>query len=104
VAGKVLWHVTMSLDGFIAGPGDDMGWMGDYVGPNPTANDVLGQIGAVLIGARTYEPPKTEEDKVYDKCHMGICLPAVGQLHPGIWARAHWTCWGERSNSTLALT
>ncbi len=24
--GKVLWHVTMSLDGFIAGPDDAMEW------------------------------------------------------------------------------
>lgn len=24
--GKVVWHVTMSLDGFIAGPDDAMEW------------------------------------------------------------------------------
>ncbi len=24
---KVLWHVTMSLDGFIAGPNDSMDWV-----------------------------------------------------------------------------
>lgn len=23
-AGKVLWHFTMSLDGFVAGPNDDV--------------------------------------------------------------------------------
>jgi hypothetical protein len=22
--GKILWHITMSLDGYIAGPGDDV--------------------------------------------------------------------------------
>jgi hypothetical protein len=26
-AGIVLWHVTMSLDGFIAGPDDAMDWV-----------------------------------------------------------------------------
>ena len=26
-AGKVLWHFSMSLDGFVAGPGHGMGWM-----------------------------------------------------------------------------
>ena len=25
--GKVLWHTMMSLDGFIAGPNDEMEWM-----------------------------------------------------------------------------
>jgi dihydrofolate reductase len=69
--GKVLWHITMSLDGFIAGPGDAMGWMGAYVGPNPTANDLLGQIGALLIGARTYQAAQTEEGKVYGGAWSG---------------------------------
>ena len=63
--GKVLWHVTMSMDGFIAGPGDDKGWMSDFFGPNPPVNDVLGRIGAVLIGARTYQVARTDAGKVY---------------------------------------
>jgi hypothetical protein len=29
--GKVFWHVTMSLDGFIAGPNDAMDWVFGYV-------------------------------------------------------------------------
>jgi hypothetical protein len=37
---KVLWHVTISLDGYIAGPGDDIGCMGNYSSPNPTVDDV----------------------------------------------------------------
>jgi len=69
--GKVLWHVTMSLDGFIAGPGDDMGWMSDFFGPNPTVDDVLGRIGAVLIGARTYQVARTEAGKVYGGAWIG---------------------------------
>ena len=68
---KVLWHITMSLDSFIAGPGDDMGWMVDYFGPNPTVENLLGQIGAVLIGARTYQGAKTEEGKVYGGAWTG---------------------------------
>lgn len=68
---KVLWHITMSLDGFIAGPGDDMGWLGDYFGPNPTADEVLSQIGALLIGARTYQGAKTDEGKVYGGAWTG---------------------------------
>ena len=54
-AGKVLWHVTMSLDGFIAGPGDSMAWMGPYIGPNTDVDEVLASTGAVVMGRRSYD-------------------------------------------------
>lgn len=69
--GQVLWHVTMSLDGFIAGPRDDMAWLADYLGPNPTADEVLAQVGALLIGDRTYQLAKTEEGKPYGGAWTG---------------------------------
>jgi dihydrofolate reductase len=55
MAGKVLWHVTMSLDGFIAGPEDEMDWMAQYAGPNPVVDEVIRSIGAALSGRRGYD-------------------------------------------------
>jgi dihydrofolate reductase len=85
--GKMLWHVTMSLDGFIAGPSDEMAWISDYIGPNATVDDVLGQIGAVLIGGRTYHEAKTEEGKVYGGAWSGpqfvLTHAAAGTAAPG---------------------
>ncbi|MCA1644138.1 MAG: dihydrofolate reductase family protein [Chloroflexi bacterium] len=52
--GKVLYSVTMSLDGFIAGPDGDMSWLTEYLGPNSTVDDLIGQIGALLVGNRTF--------------------------------------------------
>jgi dihydrofolate reductase len=52
--GKVLYSAAMSLDGFIAGPGGDMSWLSAFLGPNPTVDDLVGQIGALLIGNRTF--------------------------------------------------
>jgi hypothetical protein len=52
--GKVLWHVTMSLDGFISGPGNAMDWAYDTV-PNETVADVIRTTGALIVGRRTYE-------------------------------------------------
>jgi dihydrofolate reductase len=52
--GKVLYSVTMSLDGFIAGPGGDMSWLTEHLGTNPTVDDVIGRIGALLVGNRTF--------------------------------------------------
>jgi riboflavin biosynthesis pyrimidine reductase len=51
---KTLYSATMSADGFIAWPGGDMSWMTQYLGPNPAANDLIGQIGALLVGNRTF--------------------------------------------------
>jgi dihydrofolate reductase len=52
--GSVIWHVTMSLDGFIAGPGDDVDWVFDYTGPNDVASEVIRSTGALLVGRRSY--------------------------------------------------
>lgn len=52
---RVLWHVTMSLDGFIAGPGNSMDWMLGFADENDEVNEVLPQIGAVLAGRHTYD-------------------------------------------------
>jgi dihydrofolate reductase len=51
---RTLYSVTMSLDGFIAGPGGDMSWLTEHLGPNPEIDDLIGDIGALLIGHRTY--------------------------------------------------
>lgn len=64
--GIVLWHITMSLDGFIAGHGGDISWRGDYIGPNPAVDDVPGQFGVVLIGVHTYFGAKTEAGNGYE--------------------------------------
>jgi dihydrofolate reductase len=51
---KVLYSVSMSLDGFIAGPGGDMSWLTEHLGPNPTVDGLIGEIGALLVGHRTF--------------------------------------------------
>ncbi len=51
---KVLYSVTMSLDGFIAGPGGDMSWLTEHLGPNPPVEELVGRIGSLLVGNRTF--------------------------------------------------
>jgi dihydrofolate reductase len=58
---KVLWHVTMSLDGFIAGPDDAMDWVFEYPEPNAAVDEVIQKIGAVLAGRRSYDVGKKED-------------------------------------------
>jgi dihydrofolate reductase len=52
---KVVWHITMSLDGFITGPDDSMEWAFRYPGPNRLADEVMGSTGAILAGRRWYD-------------------------------------------------
>jgi dihydrofolate reductase/ribosomal protein S18 acetylase RimI-like enzyme len=52
---KLLYSATMSLDGFIAGPGGDMQWTnGLTFEPSPTADALVDQVGCLLIGRRTF--------------------------------------------------
>ena len=51
---RTLYSCTMSLDGFMAGPGGDMQWLTPYTGPNPVADDLVARVGSLLIGARTF--------------------------------------------------
>jgi hypothetical protein len=65
--GTVIWHVTMSLDGFIAGPNDSMDWVvaqwsdgGENtrdidVQRSAVADEVLQATGAILGGRRWYD-------------------------------------------------
>ena len=53
--GIVLWHTTMSLDGFIAGAGDAMDWVFRYQDPIPEVDEVIRTTGALLVGRRSYE-------------------------------------------------
>ncbi len=51
---RFLYSAAMSLDGFIAGPGGDMSWLADYMGPNPVVDELIPRVGALLVGGRTY--------------------------------------------------
>jgi len=51
----VLGHTTMTIDGFVAGAADDMSWMTPYFGADEIVDQVLPQIGALLVGARPSE-------------------------------------------------
>lgn len=74
--GAVIWHITMSLDGFIAGPDDAMDWAvrewsdggantrDIEVTRSPIADDVMGSTGAILGGRRWYDAAERAHDGV----------------------------------------
>jgi dihydrofolate reductase len=69
----VMWHVTMSLDGFIAGPDDAMEWVFDYFSEDSgeTAGEVLETTGAIIMGRRTYEVEDRYRGGIYGGAWSG---------------------------------
>ncbi len=54
MSGKVVVNRSMSLDGFIAGPGDAMDWIFDFVTPGAAwMAEIAAATGAMLVGRRT---------------------------------------------------
>ena len=65
--GEVVWHFTMSLDGFIAGPDDEMEWAFDAfrdAPPNEVGDAVMKSTGAILAGRRWYDGAAPKYDGV----------------------------------------
>ncbi|MEV0001774.1 dihydrofolate reductase family protein [Micromonospora sp. NPDC050980] len=70
--GKVLWHTTMSLDGFIAGSKGEMDWMFGHSGPRPEVfQEILRTTGAALTGRRSYDAGAKVGKRVYGGAFTG---------------------------------
>lgn len=56
--GSVVYYTAVSLDGFVAGPGDDLGWLFAHEpepgGPNDYEAFIAG-VGALLMGRTTFD-------------------------------------------------
>jgi dihydrofolate reductase len=62
-SGRIVWHTTMSLDGFVAGPNDGMDWaFGAGLGPSRAGSEIIGSTGAILAGRRWYDLSLTREN------------------------------------------
>jgi dihydrofolate reductase len=48
-------YLASSVDGHIAGPGDDMGWLPEFEGDPAGFHDFFAEVGAIAMGRRTYE-------------------------------------------------
>jgi len=52
---RVRVFIATSVDGFIAGPNDELDWLGGYEGVEDTFTPFMTEIGAMLMGRRTYD-------------------------------------------------
>jgi dihydrofolate reductase len=70
--GKLLWHTMMALDGFIAGPNDDLSWAsGLDAGSGETVDEVVASTGALLVGRRTQDVEDRHQPGFYGGAFRG---------------------------------
>jgi dihydrofolate reductase len=55
MTGTLIWHTTLSLDGFITGPDDSVEWAFTHASPSAAADRVVANTGAILAGRRWYD-------------------------------------------------
>jgi dihydrofolate reductase len=68
--GRVVVQAAMSLDGFIAGPDDDMDWVFDYATPDEFP-DIVAATGAMLSGRRSYDVGQRDAGKPSGEAYGG---------------------------------
>jgi dihydrofolate reductase len=69
---EVLWHTMVSVDGFIAGPHDDMAPFFEIDGGSgQTVREVVPSIGALLVGRRTQDVEDRDQPGFYGGAYTG---------------------------------
>jgi dihydrofolate reductase len=70
---KLIYSMSVSLDGFIAGPDDAMDWVFDYFSEesNQTAGEVIETTGAIIMGRHTYEVEDRYRPGIYGGAWSG---------------------------------
>ena len=46
---QIVAYLAASVDGYIAGPGDDMGWLPDFDGDATGFHDFFKDVGAITM-------------------------------------------------------
>ena len=80
--GKVVVNRAMSLDGFIAGPGDAQDWIFDFMRNDaPWQKESAAATGAMLVGRRTVEVgSRMEADQERGSASRGEGYPFSGPM------------------------
>lgn len=68
----VRWHTVMSLDGYVAGPNDEMEWAFESeLGSGETVDEIVRATGALLVGRRTQDVEDRDQPGFYGGAFSG---------------------------------
>ena len=68
--GKTILYIATSLDGYIAGPNDEIEWLNRYSNVDFGLKEFLSEVGAIIMGRRSYD--------------MGVELKWFSQFNYGV--------------------
>lgn len=84
-SGKVLWHFSMSLDSFVAGPNQEMNWLMDDLTNRPGLIDEYVTTTGAVLGVEpvgTWPPPAGPARTAATGTDRSSCLPTPKTSHP----------------------
>jgi dihydrofolate reductase len=79
---RIRYQVACSLDGFIAGPGDDFGWIPDEPAFDFAAH--FAQFDLLLMGRRTYDVVRAAGGDFHGKPILVASRTLVPRSHPEV--------------------
>ena len=77
--GKTLLYIATSLDGYVAGPNDEIGWLDRYNNVDYGLKELSG-VGAIIMGRRSYDTGV--EQKWFSRFNYGVPIFVVSHEQP----------------------
>ena len=78
--GKTLLYIATSLDGYVAGPNDEIGWLDRYNNVDYGLKEFLSGVGAIIMGRRSYDIGV--EQKWFSRFNYGVPIFVVSHEQP----------------------
>ena len=77
---KTLLYIATSLDGYVAGPNDEIGWLDRYNNVDYGLKEFLSGVGAIIMGRRSYDIGV--EQKWFSRFNYGVPIFVVSHEQP----------------------
>ena len=77
---KTILYIATSLDGYVAGPNDEVEWLNRYHNVDFGLKEFLSRIGAIIIGRRSYD--MGVEQKWFSQYDYGVPIFVVSHDQP----------------------
>jgi dihydrofolate reductase len=78
--GKTILYIAASLDGYVAGPNDEIEWLNRYSNVDFGLKEFLSKVGAIIMGRRSYD--MGVELKWFSQYNYGIPIFVVSHEQP----------------------
>lgn len=78
--GKTILYIATSLEGYVAGPNDEIEWLNRYSNVDFGLKEFLSRVGAIIMGRRSYDIGV--EQKWFNQLNYGVPIFVVSHDQP----------------------